>query len=69
MEQCTHSELVCEALRRYMNRIPIAELTAEEAAADREGHEAFKRGDFVTLDEVIHDMAPRRRRAGKKTAP
>ncbi len=68
MEHRTRSELVREALRRYIERIPVAVLTAKETAADREGRKAFERGDFVTLDRLLGELAPRCRPARRKAA-
>jgi predicted transcriptional regulator len=68
VEHRTRSELVREALRWYIDRIPVAALTAKEAAADQAGRVAFSRGDFAMLEEIVDDMARRRRRIGKKAA-
>lgn len=66
-EHRTRSEFIREALRVYMTRVPLGKLTAEEAVADRDGHDAYLRREFVTLDQITHDVASRRRPTRKKT--
>jgi len=48
----SRSEFVREALRRHLG-LPSAEASAEEIEAIEKGRRAFKRGDFVTLDELL----------------
>ena len=56
-EHRTRSELVREALRQYiLNRYPAEGMTRREAKIFSAGREAFKRGDFVTLDELENDL-------------
>ena len=40
--------------------------TKAEAAAIRKGRAAIKRGEFVTLDELLHDLDHPRRQARRK---
>jgi predicted transcriptional regulator len=42
--------------------------TKAELAAIREGEAAAARGEFLTLDEFIHEMDRNRRRTGAKAA-
>ena len=66
-EQRTRSELVREALRAYLNdRFPVVVPTKAELAAIERGRAAFRRGDYVSLEELVHDLESRNHRAGKK---
>ena len=65
----TKSWLVGEALRHYFaRRIPVVSASDEELAAIRRGRAAIKKGQFVTLEQVLHDLAPQNRKAGRKRA-
>lgn len=59
-EQRTRSELVREALRRYISFPRFLEESppASELRAMRRGWAAYERGDFVTLDDLQSE--PRR---------
>lgn len=65
-EHRTRSELVREALRQYvamserMRRIPLAAPEPGEKGAARRGREAIERGEFVTLDDLLHELGSRR---------
>jgi predicted transcriptional regulator len=65
-EHRTRSELMREALRHYMassermRRIQLADPERGEDAAARKGRAAIARGEFVTLDELLHEMGSRR---------
>jgi metal-responsive CopG/Arc/MetJ family transcriptional regulator len=65
-EHRTRSELVREALRQYvaaserMQRIPVADPEPGELEAAQRGREAIKRGEFVTVDDLLHDVGSRR---------
>ena len=69
-EQRTRSELVREALRVYFSArlVPTEQPTAAEAQAYRRGMAAYKRGDYVTLEEYLGGMDRRPRRARKKVS-
>jgi len=68
-ENRTKSELVREALRHYFaRRIPVVSASDEELAAIRRGRAAIKKGQFVTLAQLLHDLAPQNRKAGRKRA-
>ena len=57
------SELAAEALQWYflVREIPEETPTAAELRAIRRGREAFKRGDYITLDELRREDALVRR--------
>jgi hypothetical protein len=63
------SELAAEALQWYflVHQIPEETPTPAELRAIRRGRAAFKRGDYITLDELRREEAlvrrPRRARA------
>jgi predicted transcriptional regulator len=66
-ENRTRSELLREALRQYIeNRYPVEKPTRTELAAIRRGRAAIKRGDFVSLTDVINELDTRHRKAGTK---
>jgi predicted transcriptional regulator len=69
-EHRTRSELVREALRVYLSARPIpTELpTPAETRAYRRGMAAYKRGDFVMLQEYLNGMDRRPRRSRKKVS-
>jgi bifunctional DNA-binding transcriptional regulator/antitoxin component of YhaV-PrlF toxin-antitoxin module len=46
---------------------PTYSPTKTELAAIRKGEAAIARGDVVSLDEFLHDLGSRRRKAGTKT--
>lgn len=48
------SELVREALRRFFG-IPAVNATPDEIAAMKEGREAYERGEYVTLDDMLSE--------------
>ena len=43
--------------------------TKAEAAAIRKGEAEIARGEFVTFNELLHDLDNRHRKGGAKTAP
>jgi len=57
-EQRTVSELVREALRLYcrMSRLPAYVPTARELRAIEAGRSAFRRGDYMTLDQYLDEL-------------
>ncbi len=66
-EHRTRSELVREALRAYLNdRFPAVVPTKAELKAIERGRAAFRRGDYVSLDELRHGLESRNHRAGQK---
>ncbi|HXB66960.1 MAG TPA: hypothetical protein VNY05_01885 [Candidatus Acidoferrales bacterium] len=46
---------------------PAYKPTKAEAAAIRKGEAEIARGEFVTLDDLLHDLDNRRRKGGAKT--
>jgi hypothetical protein len=69
-EHRTRSELVREALRVYLSGrvIPVETPGPAEARAYRGGMAAYKRGDYITLQEYINGMDRRPRRPRKKVS-
>ena len=68
-EHRTRSELVREALRSYLeDRFPVVVPTKAELAAIRRGRAEIKAGNYVTLDELIHDLESSDRKARRKSA-
>jgi CopG family transcriptional regulator / antitoxin EndoAI len=66
-ENRTRSELLREALRVYFSsRIPEAVPTAAELRAIRRGRAAIAKGDFVTLEELRHELGTPHRRSRAK---
>ena len=66
-EHRTRSELLREAWRQYFDsRYGIYTPTKAEAAAIRKGRAAIKRGEFVTLQQLFHEMDHPDRKAGAK---
>ena len=70
LEGRTKSELFREALRTYLAARRIREDAASpaELRAIHRGRAAHARGDYVTLDRLLHEMGSPRRRARTKTA-
>src|SRR5947209_2027691 len=68
-ESRTRSELVREAFRVYIEtRYPAVKPTRQEVIAIRRGRAAFKRGDYITLDELHRELESARNTPGKKKA-
>ena len=68
-ESRTRSELVREALRAYFSlrkRIPEVPASQAELAAIRRGREAFARGDYVLLDDLLHALGTGRNQTRRK---
>ena len=69
-ESRTRSELVREALRAYFeNRYPVAKASPAELRAIRRGRAEIKRGHYVTLEQLLHDLAASNRKASAKRDP
>lgn len=62
----TRSEVMREALRYYValreriQRLPEVDAEPDEIEAIERGREAIKRGEYVTLDDLLHDMGSHR---------
>lgn len=68
-EHRTRSELIREALRTYFsNRFPVVSASPTELRAIRRGRMAIKRGEYVTLDQLLHALGPARRSPSRKRA-
>lgn len=68
-EHRTRSELVREALRAYLiDRFPVVVPTKSELAAIERGRAEIKAGNYVTLDQLIHDLDSTDRKARRKGA-
>jgi len=66
-EDRTRSELVREALRRYFEeKSPVMVATDAEMAAIRRGREQIRRGRFITLHQLLNELARPSRRPRKK---
>jgi len=57
-QRCSMSELVREALRLYCRiaTLPTYKPTARELRGIEAGRAAFRRGDYVTLDEYLNEL-------------
>lgn len=68
-EHRTRSELIREALRTYFsNRFPVVSASPAELRAIRRGRMAIKRGEYITLDQLLHALGSARRSASRKRA-
>ena len=66
-ESRTRSELVREALRHYFeHRFPTVKPTKEEIKILRQGRIDFKRGDYITFEQLKRELAADRLKARKK---
>jgi predicted transcriptional regulator len=63
----SRSEIVGEALRWYFRSIPVETPTDEEMAAIEEGRDAIERGDYVSFEQLLHDLDLDGRRPGAET--
>jgi predicted transcriptional regulator len=66
-EKRTPDDVAIAALRLYFT-IPTEAPTAAELRAIRRGEAAYRKGDYVTLDEYFRTMGNRPRRTRKKVA-
>jgi predicted transcriptional regulator len=66
-EHRTRSELLREAWRVYFeSRYPRYNPTKAELAAIHRGRAEFERGEYVTLDQLHHELAAARNEKRKK---
>lgn len=66
-EHRTRSELLREAWRHYFeSRLAAATPTKQELAAIRKGRAEIRRGEYISLDELLNAVDARRRKARKK---
>jgi len=66
-ERRNPSDLAIEALRLYFS-IPTELAIAAELRAVAHGEAAYKRGDYITLDDYFHSVGNRPRRTRKKVS-
>jgi predicted transcriptional regulator len=66
-EKRNPSDVAIEALRLYFN-IPTEAATLAEQRAIRRGEAAYRRGDYITLDDYFRSMGNRPRRTRKKVS-
>ena len=64
-EHRTTSELVREALRRYLSGMPVVQVTTAELAAINRGRAEVERGDVVKLGELRHALGGSTRKTGR----
>jgi metal-responsive CopG/Arc/MetJ family transcriptional regulator len=60
-EHRSRSELIREALRRYLaaegaQMLPLGDAEADEIEAVARGREQFKRGEFVRLEDLQNEL-------------
>ncbi len=68
-ENRTRSELMREALRQYFeSRYAVYTPTKAERAGIARGRAAFRRGEYVTLDQLHHELDSARHQPRKKRA-
>jgi predicted transcriptional regulator len=68
-ENRTRSELLREAWRQYFDsHYGTYTPTKAELLAIRTGRAEVSRGEYRTLQEILNDLDPARRKAGRKTA-
>jgi predicted transcriptional regulator len=66
-ENRTRSELLREAWRQYFeSRFPVVQATKGELKGIRKGRAEIRRGEFVTLQELLHELDTHPRKAGRK---
>ena len=66
-EKRNPSDVAIEALRLYFS-IPTEAATVAELRAIRRGEAAYRRGDYITLDEYFHSVGNHHRRTRKKVS-
>jgi metal-responsive CopG/Arc/MetJ family transcriptional regulator len=67
VEHRTRSELIREALRTYF-RFRVVAASRSELEAMRLGRAEMRRGEYVSLDQLLHAVDNPRRKTGRKTA-
>ncbi len=66
-ERRNPSDVAVEALRLYF-AIPTEAATVAELRAIGRGEAAYRRGDYITLDDYFHSVGNRPRRTRKKVS-
>jgi predicted transcriptional regulator len=68
-EHRTRSELLREAWRHYFeSRYGLYTPDKSERAAIRKGRAAFRRGEYVTLSQLLNELDATRQKTSKKRA-
>jgi metal-responsive CopG/Arc/MetJ family transcriptional regulator len=68
LEHQTRSEMVREALRIHLRKIiPVDTAHADEITAMELARGEHARGEYVTLDTLLHELGNTHRRTSKKT--
>lgn len=69
-EKRNPSDIATEAILWYFSRrsFPIEAATPAEMRSIRRGEAAFRKGDYITLDEYFRSLGNRPRRARKKVS-
>jgi metal-responsive CopG/Arc/MetJ family transcriptional regulator len=68
-EHRTRSELLRDALRTYLGRhYPAVDASAADLQAIQRGRAAYKRGEYVTLEELVRGLGNPRHSSGRKRA-
>ena len=69
-EKLSRAALLREAIRQYIGgatrRIPLVDPDPGELEAIAQGEAAIARGEYVTLEELLHDLDIGRREGGTK---
>ncbi len=69
VEHRTRSELVREALRVYFSsRFPVVTASKAELVAIRRGRAEIRRGEYVTLEQLLHALESKNRKRRTKSA-
>jgi predicted transcriptional regulator len=66
-EKRNPSDVAIEALRLYFS-ISTEAATVAELRAIRRGEAAYRRGDYITLDDYFHSVGNHHRRTRKKVS-
>jgi predicted transcriptional regulator len=66
-EKRNPSDVAIEALRLYFS-IPTEAATVAELRAIRRGEAAYRRGDYITLDDYFRSVGNHHRRTRKKVS-
>jgi predicted transcriptional regulator len=66
-QHSTNSELIRQALREYFySQFPVYEPTKAELKAIQKGREDFKKGNYISLEELRHELDIKNHRNGAK---
>jgi metal-responsive CopG/Arc/MetJ family transcriptional regulator len=68
LELRNRSEMIREALRYYLTRIPTEPATRGDVATLEQGRREIARGEYVTLNQLRYEMDGHRRSHSTKAA-